>query len=385
MSSPQRPFNRVRERRVARGWSQAELAGQAGISRTAVSAIEADRLVPSVAAALGLANALGCSVEELFGMRPSRTANQRTAAWAWRPLQQTGRYWLANVAGQRRAYPVEATPLGEIPHDGVFENLVTIRPAINEHLAEHTLVVASCDPAVGMLVRQYEQETGDRMLAFPRSSRQALQLLKDELVHVAGVHLSSAEADEGNVVPVRDIVGEPAVLLRVATWEDGVAVGSGVSASTLRGLLRNPVTWIGRESGSGARQCLDELLHHRPTPRRLARDHRGVAEAIRCGWADAGVCLRLVAEEAGLRFLPVRTEGYDLCVLAKHRHDPRVQALVRVVRSSDYRRLLGQLPGYDVRDTGELRTIKNSDADNEPRQTAKVSEGFGRFRQPLSR
>ena len=112
--------------------------------------------------------------------------------------------------------------------------------------------------------------------------------------------------------------------------------------------------WIGREPGSGARQCLDELLDNRPAPRRLARDHRGVAEAIRCGWADAGVCLRLVADEAGLRFLPVRLEGYDLCFTATTEHDPRVQALVRVIQSSEYRRLLGELPGYDTHQTGEL-------------------------------
>ena len=56
-----------------------------------------------------------------------------------------------------------------------------------------------------------------------------------------------------------------------------------------------------------------ELLADRRTPRRIAYDHRGVAEAVRCGWADVGVCLQLVSEEAGLKFLSVRRESYDLC------------------------------------------------------------------------
>ncbi len=59
--------NRVREQRLARGLSQADLAVQSGLSRPAVSAIEIGRLVPSVAAALALARVFGCSVEELFG------------------------------------------------------------------------------------------------------------------------------------------------------------------------------------------------------------------------------------------------------------------------------------------------------------------------------
>lgn len=355
-TSPQSQ-NRVRERRSARDWSQAELAERAGISRTAVSAIEAERLVPSVAAAIGLAKALECTVEELFGRGSSPPSKGASPTWAWPAAQTTSRYWLANVGGVRRLYPFEATPLGEIPHDGVYHDGSPSRHVAHERLADHTLVVASCDPAIGLLVRVYEQLTGYRMLVFPRSSRQALQLLQQELVHVAGVHLSASDDETGNAEPVQEILREPASLLRVASWDEGVVVGADVSASTLRGVLRDRLTWVGREPGSGARQCLDELLEHRPAPRRLARDHRGVAEAIVCGWADAGVCLRLVAEEAGLRFLPVRTEGYDVCFTAKQNHDPRVQALVRVIQSSDYRRLLGELPGYDIAQTGQLQTV----------------------------
>ena len=80
------------------------------------------------------------------------------------------------------------------------------------------------------------------------------------------------------------------------------------------------------------------------------------ADALRLapGWADAGVCVRLVSEESGLRFLSVRVENYDLCFLKAIESDPRVQALIRVVRSAAYRQLLGELPGYHVAETGDL-------------------------------
>jgi hypothetical protein len=38
-------------------------------------------------------------------------------------------------------------------------------------------------------------------------------------------------------------------------------------------------------------------------------------------------------------------------------HDPRLVALCEVVRSTEYRRMLGELPGYDTSRTGELRSI----------------------------
>lgn len=370
MSTTEHGGNSVRDRRLQHDWSQAELADRAGISRAAVSAIEGDRLVPSVAAALALARALDCSVEELFAPHANRSA--ASASWAWTGgepaappmVREPVRYWSGNVQDRILFYPVEATPLGELPHDGLWP--LNRAPHLAKgagsaemrRLAERTLVMACCDPAVGLLARIYEQVSGYRMLVFPRSSRSALSLLQQGLVHVAGVHLAAAETDDGNATSVTEILAEPSRLLRVAAWDDGIAVGSSVTAQSVRGLLRDRLTWIGREPGSGARQCLDEVLQDRAAPRRLARDHRGVAEAIRSGWADAGVCLRLVAQEAGLRFLPIRMEGYDLCFTQTVKDDPRVQALVRVVQSRDYRQLLGELPGYDSRRAGELISVE---------------------------
>jgi molybdate-binding protein/DNA-binding XRE family transcriptional regulator len=355
MSTTSRDQNRVRVRRLARDWSQQELARRAGISRAAVSAIEGQRLVPSVAAALALAHALDCTVEELFSTGSVHPPAVTAPRWAWPPLSNSTRYWCGSVQGHLLFFPAEATPLGQIPHDGIG------CPESNPELlrkAEGTLIMASCDPAVGLLARLYERTTGYRLLVFPRSSRQALELLEQGLVHLAGVHLTAADAPEGNAASVQKVVSEPTSLLRVASWQDGVAVASNVGTSSIRNLLRDRLTWIGREQGSGARKCLDQLLHDRPAPRRLARDHRGVAEAIRCGWADAGVCVQLVAEEAGLRFLPVQTEGYDLCFKRTSEDDPRVLALVGVIRSLEFRKLQGELPGYDCRRTGEQTLVK---------------------------
>ena len=82
-----------------------------------------------------------------------------------------------------------------------------------------------------------------------------------------------------------------------------------------------------------------------------------MAEAIHAGWADAGICVRLSAEEAGLNLLPVRTEALDICFPAAMEPDPRIQALIRLLRSRAYRRLVSELPGYDGRHTGEMAHV----------------------------
>ena len=176
------------------------------------------------------------------------------------------------------------------------------------------------------------------------------------LVHAAGVHFAEGHSPDGNIQKVKEQLGEGYRLVRAARWQEGLTLAAGVNARTVRSALAADLRWIGREAGAAARQCHDELRPNRP-PRRLARDHRGVAEAVRCGWADIGVCLRLVSEEAGLDFLSVRDECYDICYPARAEADPRMQALLRAMRSPTYRRIVGELPGFDTSQTGETTAI----------------------------
>jgi len=85
-----------------------------------------------------------------------------------------------------------------------------------------------------------------------------------------------------------------------------------------------------------------------------------VAEAVRAGWADAGVCHRLASEEAGLSFLEARKEAHDLCFADSTRDDPRLKALLEALRSASYRKRLGELPGFGSAETGEIQQTSGS-------------------------
>src|SRR4051794_27096220 len=135
----------VRDWRSRRGWSQEDLARRSGLSRAGVSAIEIGRLIPSAAAALALASALECTVEDLFRLRrPGAAAPE----WAWAPRREPCRYWAAEVGGVSRLYPAESSPLGTLPHDGIAHRGVLKE---GERLDPgRILVLACCDPAVGL-------------------------------------------------------------------------------------------------------------------------------------------------------------------------------------------------------------------------------------------
>ena len=353
MSTSRTAVNPVLAHRQARELSQAELAKRAGISRAAVSAIEGERLAPSVETALALAAVFECSVEELFGR--SRVHKTDKPEWAWTPRSESSRYWEAEISHHRLLYPVEAMALNPTPHDGVWQNGVLHENA--PPLAEDTLVMASCDPAAGLLAAEYARASGFRLLVFPRGGKAALELLRRRLVHVAGLHYSTDESPNRNVETVRTQLAGDCRLLRMAQWDAGIALATDDRSRSAESVMRRSLRWAAREPGSAARECLDELLGSRRFSGREVSGHAAVAEAVRAGWAEAGVCVRFSAAEAGLNFLPVRTETLDLCFHAACQHDRRFQALVRLLRGRAYRRLISELPGYDAKQTGEMMTV----------------------------
>ena len=353
MSNTDTSGHPVAARRAARGWSQIELARRAGIPRSSVSAIESERLTPSVTAALALARALECSVEELFGGGGAPAPDG--PEWAWPPRSEPCRYWEAEVGGRRWLYPVEGLSQNVVPHDGVW--LDGVGRDSGSPVAETTLVVACCDPAIGLLAAEYARASGFRLLAFPQGGAAALDLLKRGLVHLAGLHRSTVEHPGRNAEAARAQLGDGSCLLRAAQWEEGVALAADDRTRSLQSIARGRRRWALREPGSGARECLDALLGDKSAAGRQVRSHAAVAEAVRAGWAEAGVCVRLAADEAGLNFLPVQTEALDFCFAASLKHDPRGQALIRLLRSRAHRRLVSELPGYDARETGELVTF----------------------------
>lgn len=344
--------NCVKNHRIAQGWSQDDLAVRVGVSRAGISAIEAGRLVPSAATALALAAVFQCRVEDLFGLGSSEPT---APSWAWNPRREPCRYWHAEVRGRTLLYPVEATNLGLVAHDGVHQG-GTFHER-NDVPPGDTLVVACCDPAVGLLASQINAASGFRLLALQRSSQEAISLLAQGLVHVAGIHLAEAGQRQRNAEAARQELKSEFQLLHVARWQEGLVTAPGLQFSSVEAVLGAKLRWVGRETGSAARELLDQLREGQRPPRHIAHGHRGVAEAVRSGWADAGVCLRLVSDEAGLDFLGVRSEEYDLCYPTELEGDPRIVALLQAVRTAAYRRRLGDLPGYDASEAGELERV----------------------------
>jgi molybdate-binding protein/transcriptional regulator with XRE-family HTH domain len=346
--------NRIAGARKELGWSQQRLAQSSGVSRAEVSAVETMRQSPSTATALRLASALGTRVEELFTLSPE--PHDHSPSWAWTSARGHGRFWEAQVGGRRLRFPVEPTSLGSLPHDGCFD------PTGVTHAAwaspDRTLVIAGCDPSVGLLAAELARRDGIRLVALTRGSAEALELLNRGLVHAAGVHWSDPSGGDANAAIVAKVVGEGCRLVHVTRWQEGIALETSLRVRSATSIARAKLRWIAREQGSGARHVLDRLLGARRARfRHEARDHRAVTLAIRAGYAQAGITVKLAAEEAGLNFVALQQEDYELCYREELRDTEPLIALRAALERTELRRLTRDLPGLDVARMGEERSV----------------------------
>jgi len=367
----------LRLARQARGFSQQQLASMAGVSRQAVSAVESGHSDPSLRVALALAQALGLSVEELFG--PGEPATPVTAV-SVAPLRgRTDRVALAPVGDRFVALPLRGdtgSGLGFLPAGGLanpanlagtaavtggrngagFE-LIPVRPV---GPPRPTLVVAGCDPALPLLATPLALL--DPSVAFawwPCGSAAALRLASQGLVHAAGVHTQGDSVETGLPLPDgADVVGFTA-------WREGLAVRPDLKpvVTGLDAIAKLGLRIVNREPGAEARRLLDaerqrlgldgaDLLGYDTQ----AAGHLQVASAVAAGLAEAGMASEPAARAYGLAFIPLAEERFSLVIPGEHAASREVQALLKVLSSPWLLAQLGSLPGYDAATCGDRLT-----------------------------
>jgi molybdate-binding protein/DNA-binding XRE family transcriptional regulator len=372
---------------VARGLSQGELAARAGITRQAVSAIEAGKYLPTTAVALHLATVLNCQVEDLFRLVASGETVIGEAVTGLRPesLAQNARVKVVRVGerlivrsvaslGDVLNYAISADGLVvDWPHDvragEKRSRQVKVRLLRDRRLIEQEIAVAGCDPAVFLAGEYLRRHTNSAaVVGWTMGSGAALDALKRGEVHIAGIHIVDSKSGESNLPYVKQhLKGYDVNVVTFARWEEGLIVRAGnpLGIRAIADLARRDVRMINREPRSGARLLLDQQLSAMGVApdqvkgyERVALSHLAVARLIFEGQADAGIGVRFAAHYYGLDFIPIQDARYDLVVpkayLASH---PVLQTFFDTIVSRQFRSEVEAIGGYDTKQTGTLHSL----------------------------
>lgn len=348
-------FVRLRLARLAAGYAQQDLANAAGISRQAVAGLEAGRWNPSLQVALDLARALGMSVEELFGPGEPPPPIDVSVLSETAPLSRLD---LAMVGGRAVALPLSGattTRAGFLPAAGSLQSDGKKQQARPFGVIRATLVVAGCDPALGLLESQLLRHDPPVALSWwPCSSTEALRLAAAGLVHVAAAHLPVEDLDSAE----RD-----GTVVGFARWREGLVLHPSRAAGVdgLGAVAKRGLRLVNRDQGAEARSMLESLrgeegvsVEDLPGYGTEARGHLEVASAVDCGLADLGPASEPAGLAYGLSFLPVAFEHCELRIADGMLDTAEVRALLRALASPALRLQIESLPGYDAAICGEV-------------------------------
>ncbi len=227
------------------------------------------------------------------------------------------------------------------------------------------IVAGSHDPLLEWVLR----ESGSGLATLAVGSEAGLsRFLAGESI-AAAIHLHALEdpAADSNVTALQsrnDV--QDVVLIGFCRREQGflLAPGNPLGIRTIGDVIARRARISMRPNGAGAQLLLLSLLQGaKATLSQLAAvattapTGPDIAQAVRAGRADTGIATRGVANAAGLDFVPVVWEHFDLVMRQRDYFHPPVQAIIRFLQSEALAVRARELDGYDMSPAGTVRFV----------------------------
>jgi putative molybdopterin biosynthesis protein len=241
---------------------------------------------------------------------------------------------------------------------------VQIRLLRPQEQLDHTLImIGSHDNTIDVITNELKRRESRLHLSSSNvGSLGGLMAIRRNQAHLAGSHLLDVETGDYNFSFIqRYLKNVPVRLVELAKRQQGLLVrpGNPKSIQGIEDLSRPKVRFVNRQSGSGTRILLDYHLDKMNIPSEAIQGysedeftHMAVAVNVLSGRADAGMAIYASAKALDLDFIPIAEERYDLVVPETSWEDHKIQLLMEIIASQEFRRIVESLGGYDVRNSG---------------------------------
>ena len=234
-----------------------------------------------------------------------------------------------------------------------------------DELARTLVCVGSHDNTLDLLADRLMRHIPPMRLASSHvGSMGGLIALKNGSAILAGTHLFDPVTSDYNF-PFLDkyLPGLAVAVINLAIRHQGliVAPGNPKGITGIADLATGNVRYLNRQRGAGTRILFDHHLakngidpHQISGYDREEHTHMAVAVNIKTGAADCGLGVYAAAKALGLDFVPLARERYDLVIPAAALAEPKIVAVLDVVRSEAFQTSVRELGGYETDWTGQV-------------------------------
>lgn len=225
------------------------------------------------------------------------------------------------------------------------------------------LAIGSHDMTLDLLA-QFLQQRGRRLVSANVGSLGGLIALSRGESHIAGTHLLDPATGDYNLSYVEKYL--PDMPVKIITWGDRqqgliVAKGNPKNILSIDDLIRNDISFINRQRGSGTRILLDYHLQQKSlSPEEIngyaeeEYTHLNVAVAVESGRVDCGLGIAAAADALKLDFITLFSERYDLVIPCELLVDNLLEPLFGLMQDSTFREHISNLKGYDFSQMGSV-------------------------------
>jgi putative molybdopterin biosynthesis protein len=185
----------------------------------------------------------------------------------------------------------------------------------------------------------------------------------------AAVHLHALEDPDAdaNVAAMKSRSDlQDAVMIAFCRREQGflLAPGNPLKLGSIEDVLAKRARIAVRPKGAGAQLLLLSLLHRAKASLDqlvaggpMCPTGPDIAQAIRAGRADIGIATRSVADSAGLDFVSIVWEPFDLVMRQRDYFHPPLQALFKFLHSDELAARAKEMGGFDLSEAGSVRFV----------------------------
>ena len=229
------------------------------------------------------------------------------------------------------------------------------------------LAAGSDDPSLGILHDLYEAQTQTASFFMTTvGSSGGLTAIRSGTADFATAHLLEPARTGTDDLAAQGVLPSDTVVVELFYRELGLLVprGNPKGIKSIRDLVRTKLRIINRQPGSGTRIYLDqELSRARLNAKKISgydsvvSTHLDVGLGVLHGGADVGLATRTTAQLLGLDFIPLTRERFDMLVRKDRFFNRRIQVLLGIVGSREFRERVDTLGGYDVTESGRIITF----------------------------
>ena len=236
-------------------------------------------------------------------------------------------------------------------------------------LDDRLLTLGSHDLTIDLLASAIKEASDGRIAVSSSNigSMGGLIAVGKGIAHFAGSHLLDTETGDYNRSWLKKYLpGADIALVTLVHRHQGLMTlkGNPKGIQGVGDLARPDVSLVNRQAGSGTRILLDYELKKSDIGAASISGysteeytHMSVAMAVTSGRADVGMGIMAAARALDLDFIPVARERYDLVIPARLLKDARIELLLDIIRSDEFKEQVLALGGYETEETGKIQGI----------------------------